>query len=151
MLIRLYEPRDRPAVEELTPRLCVGAAAWIDVDAMLASVQRWVRDSLEHAADDEHAVFVAEDAGRVVGFVTAAQRRHFTGAREAYVGELVVAADAEGRGAGRALMGAVEEWARGRGVERVSLETGAANAAARRFYAALGYAEDDVRLSKAVT
>jgi GNAT superfamily N-acetyltransferase len=151
MPIRLYEPRDRAAVEELIPRLCVGAAGWIDLDAMLASVQGWVRDSLQHAAEDNHAVFVADDEGRVAGVVTASERRHFTGAREAYVGELVVAGDAEGRGIGRALMDAVEEWARSRGLARVSLETGAANAGARRFYAALGYAEDDVRLSKAVT
>jgi len=78
-------------------------------------------------------------------------RPHFTGTPEAYVGELVVAEEAEGRGVGRALMAAVEDWARAHGLGRVSLETGAANTAARGFYRALGYDESDVRLTKSVT
>jgi ribosomal protein S18 acetylase RimI-like enzyme len=37
-----------------------------------------------------------------------------------------------------------------RGLARITLETGAANDAARAFYAALGYREEDVRLSRAL-
>jgi GNAT superfamily N-acetyltransferase len=146
MVIRAYEAGDRESVEELTPRLCIGAADWIDPAAMLDAARGWVRESL-----DAGTVLVAEDDGAVVGFVSVKERSHFTGAAEAYVGELVVAEAAEGRGVGRSLMAAVEEWARGRGIARVSLDTGAANEGARAFYAALGYAETDVRLSKPVT
>jgi GNAT superfamily N-acetyltransferase len=45
-------------------------------------------------------------------------------------------------------MVAVEDWARRHGFPRVSLDTGAANARARAFYAALDYEEEDVRLTK---
>jgi GNAT superfamily N-acetyltransferase len=43
---------------------------------------------------------------------------------------------------------AAEEWARRQGLACVTLHTGAANARARTFYAALGYEEEDVRLTK---
>ena len=146
MVVRAYEEADRAAVERLVPRLCIGAAGWIDPVAMLDAARGWVRESLR-----DNTVFVAEDGGAVVGFVTVKDRPHFTGMPEAYVGELVVAEESEGRGVGRALMAAVEDWARERRLVRVSLDTGAANTAARRFYAALGYEESDVRLTKSVT
>ncbi|HZC29923.1 MAG TPA: GNAT family N-acetyltransferase [Gaiellaceae bacterium] len=146
MVIRAYEEADSEGIERLVPRLCIGAAAWIEPAAMLEAAREWVRESIEQGV-----VWVAEDEGAVVGFVTAKERAHFTGAREAYVGELVVAAESERRGIGGALMAAVEGWARERSLTRVSLDTGAANLDARRFYAARGYVESDVRLTKAVT
>jgi RimJ/RimL family protein N-acetyltransferase len=45
---------------------------------------------------------------------------------------------------------AAGEWARREGLPRLTLETGAGNAAARRFYAALGYVEEGVRLTRAL-
>lgn len=145
MEVRLYRAEDEEGVRALAPRLLIGAAEWIPSEAMLAAIHRWLDESLTGVA------FVAVEADRVRGFVTVTERRHFTGLPEAYVGELVVAEDAEGRGVGRALMEAVEAWARERELARVSLDTGAANSGARGFYVALGYAETEVRLSKALT
>jgi len=76
-----------------------------------------------------------------VGLVTVGHRRHFAGELDAYIGELIVAEAAEGRGIGRLLMRAAEDWADSRGLRRLTLETGAANSAARAFYASLGYLE----------
>ena len=72
---------------------------------MLATIHGWLDESLAGVA------FVAVEADGIVGFVTVAERKHFTGVAEAYVGELAVAEDAEGRRVGRALMEAVEAWA----------------------------------------
>jgi ribosomal protein S18 acetylase RimI-like enzyme len=47
-------------------------------------------------------------------------------------------------------METVEAWARDRDLARISLDTGTANQGARSFYAALGYEETDIRLSKAL-
>lgn len=69
---------------------------------------------------------------------------------DAYVGELVVDEQTTGHGVGRALMEAAECWARSAGHRRLSVETGAANLSARAFYAALGYAEEEVVLSRAL-
>ena len=93
-------------------------------------------------------MWVAQAGEEVVGLVTAAERRHFTGEVDAYVGELVVDVDHERRGVGTLLLNAVEEWARRRGLRHLTLETGAGNAPARAFYARSGYREEDVRLTK---
>lgn len=63
------------------------------------------------------------------------------------VAEQVVAEGQERRGIGRLLVEAVVAWADADGLSTVTLETGAANAPARRFYAGLGFAEEDVRLA----
>jgi GNAT superfamily N-acetyltransferase len=149
MNVRPYETADREPVLALAERLLIGMAAWNDVEGSSAAVHRWVRQSLD-GRDDDHVVLVAATDDGVLGFVTAARSPHFTGREEAHVGELVVAESAERSGAGRALMHAVEVWAAERSLTRVSLETGAANVGARRFYAALGYLEEEVRLSRGV-
>jgi len=58
------------------------------------------------------------------------------------------ATERERRGIGTLLVRAADEWARGRGFARLTLETGAANHTARAFYAALGFQEEDVRLTR---
>ena len=62
--------------------------------------------------------------------------------------DLAVAPEAEGRGAGRALMGAAEAWARARGHRRIALDVFAANGRARAVYGRLGYEEDTVKMIK---
>ena len=147
MEIRRCTAADRDQVLALAPRLLVGMAAWNDPAASLAAARRWVSDSMARAGD-EHPVFVAAADERVLGLVTVGRTTHFTGRVEAHVGELVVAAEASRLGVGRALMTAAEGWAAAQGLGRLSLVTGAANAGARAFYAALGYVEEEVRLSR---
>ncbi|AWS40337.1 hypothetical protein DKM19_02300 [Streptosporangium sp. 'caverna'] len=148
--IRRYEKADHDAVMALAPRLTEGVAAWRDSIAVADAACGWVRDSVRRAEDDRTTVFVAEDAGGVVGFVSVTERSHFTGETDGYIGELVVAHGRERLGVGRALIEAAESWAKDRGHARITLETGAANTNARRFYAALGYSEEEVRLSRAL-
>jgi Acetyltransferases len=148
IVIRPYRDEDRDAVLALAPRLTEGVAPWRDPGAVASAVRGWVTDSLDRADDPDHAVFVAIREGRIAGFTTVTTRRHFTGDLDAYIGELVVAAQMERMGIGRALVSAAESWARARGLRRITLETGAANTRARGFYRALGYAEEEVRLSR---
>jgi len=135
----------------LAPRLTIGVAAWRDPEAVREAVTGWVRDSLDGAGSDDRAVFVATSGDAVVGLVTVASRTHFTSEVDAYVGELAVADGYERRGIGRLLMDAAEAWSRDRGYRHLTLETGAANQSARAFYAGLGYAEEDVRLTKRIS
>ncbi len=146
--IRRYQPADRGAVMALATRLMIGVAPWRDPDAVHRAVTAWVRDSLGACDADDRAVFVAEHDGGVVGVVTVGRRRHFTGEVDAYVGELVVAEHAQRRGVGTLLMREVERWAVRHGYPHVTLETGAANDAARSFYRSRGYREEEVRLTR---
>ncbi|NUP62802.1 MAG: GNAT family N-acetyltransferase [Nonomuraea sp.] len=145
--IRPVREEDRPDVLALAPRLAEGVAAWRDHDAAVRAAERWLTASI----DGEGAVFVAEKGGRVVGVVSVDRQWHFTGAEDAYVGELAVHPDSVRTGVGRRLLAAAEDWARDQGLRHLTLETGAADTTARRFYAALGYQEESVRLTRPLT
>src|SRR5258708_39131889 len=146
--IRLYEESDREFLLGLAPRLATGLAQWRAPQKMEAAALRWIAEDIA-GMDERSTVLIAEDAnGARLGFVTVGEQLHFTGAAQAYVGELVVAAEAEGRGAGRAMMTAAEERARARGDGVGAPGTGAANEGARVFYARLGYREESVKLVK---
>jgi GNAT superfamily N-acetyltransferase len=146
--VRPYSPADLDQVLELAPRLTEGVAAWRDPAAVLAAVRGWVTSSAQAAGQPGHAMFVAEVGSHIAGLVSVAEHKHFTGQADAYVGELITAAGLERRGIGRQLMAAAERWAAERGLTRLTLQTGAANQKARAFYSALGYAEEDVTLTK---
>jgi GNAT superfamily N-acetyltransferase len=90
-------------------------------------------------------VLVAERADAVVGMV-AAQLLVSTaeGGLAALVEDMVVAASERGRGAGRALLEAVEAWARARGATRLQLLADRGNVGALRFYARLGWARTEL-------
>lgn len=146
--IRPFEPIDREAVLGLASRLVVGIPPWRDPEGMLSAVRGWIEQSIAGIGPDQ-AVFVAHDTqSGCVGFVGVARNVNFTGEEQAYVGELAVAGEAEGKGVGRALLESAEGWARERGYGLVVLDTGAANTRARAFYSRLGYAEESVRLTK---
>ena len=149
--IRPGEPSDREAAVLLAGRLETGVAGWRDAGAVRRGVTGWVESSMDAAAAAGRDVFVADAGGEVVGLVTVSERTHFTGEVDAYVGELVVHAAYERHGIGTLLMNAAEDWARRRGLRHVTLETGAANHAARAFYGGRGYREEDIRLTKALT
>ncbi|MEU6719024.1 GNAT family N-acetyltransferase [Nonomuraea sp. NPDC046802] len=146
--IRPAHDQDHQAVIALAPRLAIGVAAWRDPEAAMGAARQWLDGSMAAAKERRGAVFVAEDGGEVVGVVSVVPQRHFTGAEDAYVGELAVAPHAVRGGVGRRLMAAAEDWARGQGLRHLTLETGAANLTARRFYAALGYEEEGIRLTR---
>jgi ribosomal protein S18 acetylase RimI-like enzyme len=134
----------------LAPRLTEGKAPWRDDEAWLAAVRGWIASAAESAGAPDNAVFVAVDGDQIVGVVHAAERKHFTGQVDAYVGELITAAGQERRGIARALMQAAEEWGAARGLDYLTIETGMLNYSARAFYEAIGYLEEDVRLTKQI-
>jgi ribosomal protein S18 acetylase RimI-like enzyme len=149
--VRPYRLTDRRGVMALAPRLAEWVAAWRQSATVLAAVQGGVRDSIGARDQPGHAVYVAVGGDdSVLGFVTVSQRTHFTGQVDAHVGELAVRAGMERHGIATRLMAAAEGWAARRGLALLTLETGAANQPARDLYAALGFWEEDVRLTKAV-
>jgi ribosomal protein S18 acetylase RimI-like enzyme len=95
---------------------------------------------LRRALDGSSSTVLAGlDADRLVATAMVGHDGH-----RGWVYYLAVRADAHGRGYGRALMRACEDWLRERGVPKVNLMVRGDNAAARGFYAALGYGTDDV-------
>ena len=92
---------------------------------------------------------VAEADGRVIGLVTAhVMTTIHSPSPVALLTALVVAASARGLGAGRQLVAAVEQWARGHGVVRIAVTSGAQRTDAHQFYERIGYARTGVRFGK---
>jgi ribosomal protein S18 acetylase RimI-like enzyme len=155
--IRPATAADRAGVVALAPRLAEGVAPWRSQREAREAGRRWLEGSLDDAAAGTSAVFVAVDAGQfpsaragVVGVLSIRPSQHFTGEHDGYIGELVVAKHAGRRGIGRSLVAAAEAWARDQGLAHLTLHTGTYNTRARAFYAALGFAEEEVRLTRPV-
>jgi uridine kinase len=147
VMVRAFEPDDQGSVTDLAARLVAGVAPWRAPSAVSSAVTGWVRDAIDER-DADHPMWVAVVGGRVVGFAAGGVSTHWAGDEDAYVGELVVAPEHEGRGIGDRLLRRFEEWARDRGLRRIRVETGAANQSALSFYENRGYVLEDVTLSK---
>ena len=150
ILIRPADEDDRARVLELAPRLAEGVAPWRDQAEALLAGRRWLEESLDAAKTGDGAVLVAADADGIAGVITVRASTHFTGERDGYIGELAVADRASRRGIGRALITAAEAWARDHGLRNLTLLTGAFNTNARAFYAALDFADEEVRLTRPI-
>lgn len=97
-------------------------------------MQRWIDEAIGAADRHDRLVLVTEDTRTgptIVGFIAIGVQSHYIHGTDASIGELAVAGNHEGRGIGRALIGAAASWAHERGRERLTLQTGAADAGAR--------------------
>ena len=97
---------------------------------------RRVRDVL---AMPDHALLVAEIAGRIAGLLHVFVRPAVENPREAVVEALVVAEDCRRVGVGRRLMEEAERWGAERDCRSVALSSNIVREPAHAFYAALGY------------
>ena len=86
-------------------------------------------------------VLVAErEPAEVVGWVHGFEQRLLESGRRCELLGLVVDARERGRGLGRRLVTAVEEWARARGLEQMAVRSNVTRAESHPFYERLGYA-----------
>jgi len=131
MRIRTVAPADAPEVARLATQLGYPSTA-SQVAARL--------EALTGRADG--AVFVAEaedPAGRLAGWISVRGRHQVESDPDAVIEGLVVDAEVRRRGVGRALIAAVEDWARARGYGSVRVNSNTVRAEARRFYESAGY------------
>jgi ribosomal-protein-alanine acetyltransferase len=125
-MIREMAPADATAVESVL------AASW--------GASQWSVEQLIHLAKFGTRIWVAEEAGEVVG--ASATR---TVADELEVLTLGVAPSWRRRGVGRSLMVTAMTEAGQAGATQVFLEVRESNRGARAFYAALGFVESGRR------
>jgi GNAT superfamily N-acetyltransferase len=146
MIREVRLPQDEPAILSFISGLQDYESAFepdrrLDPDF---TVDHW--RELQHRCAEKHGIMlIVEDAGRAVGwavthdtpghlFVVEPERRHGS------LAELFVVPEARGKGHGRALIGACEDWARARGHKLLTLGVLAKNARAIRSYEGAGYA-----------
>lgn len=86
------------------------------------------------ARHPDHALLVAEDGGRVAGWIQVSLTRVFEAAASAEIAGLVVDAAARGRGIGAALVAAAEDWAAERGCRALRVRCNVVRERAHAFY-----------------
>jgi len=116
-----------------------------DLDAIMAlerasfPTDAWSETLMRAELASPHGrYFALEEGGRLVGY---AGLRAPAGAKDADVQTIAIAADARGRGHGRALLRALLAEAAARRVAEVFLEVRADNAVAQALYASEGFTE----------
>ena len=148
--IRPARATDRAAVLALVPRLRAFGPPSLRPPEALDAGERRTLDQFFDAPPNGAALWVADAPhGALVGAAYAERAiDYFTQEFHGHLGILVVAAEAEGRGVGRALMAAVEAWAVGQRYRFVTLNVFATNARAAAVYERAGYRPDTVRYVK---
>ncbi|WP_024279964.1 GNAT family acetyltransferase [Xanthobacter sp. 126] len=126
--------------------IAIGHASDADTEALAAL---WERAGLTRPWNDPHAdialarrgphstILVARDGGRILGSAMVGHDGH-----RGWVYYLAVEPDLQGRGLGRALLRAAEDWLRARAVPKLMLLVRPDNEKVRGFYAAEGYVEE---------
>ena len=151
LTIRPARHDDEAFLVSLLPRLAdFPLPAWRTADEIARGDRQILLDGL-HGRIAHAAILVAElsPGGERAGYVFATTKHdYFTLAAHAHVEVLAVEAGAERRGVARALMEAIERWARRRGYTWVTLNVFDRNSRARALYDKLGYQPETVHYRK---
>lgn len=106
-------------------------------DAMYAT---WIARSCQ---GDAQAVLVVDQDGAVAGFITC---HHEAGATSGQIGLVGVGAAQRGRGHGRILVEAAQQWLSERGADHMTVVTQGRNLAAQRLYQRCGFVTRTMQL-----
>jgi ribosomal protein S18 acetylase RimI-like enzyme len=138
------------------PALNIRSLSELDLDDIVRIVEKtrdlyqpdlWEDRVTYYLRRDPEGSVVAEDGGRVVGFMLGDVRVGEFGIEEptGWIEVIGVDPDAAGHGIGRALGGAMLERFKARGVRRVRTMVDASMPEVERFFVALGFEPDTLR------
>ncbi|HET9178075.1 MAG TPA: GNAT family N-acetyltransferase [Terriglobia bacterium] len=127
--VRTARLEDAGAIADLSGQLGYPSSA--------ASVRRRLRDLL---GKPDHAIWVAENSGgSVAGWIHVFVHALLESDRQAEIGGLVIDENFRGHGAGKALVGRAERWAKSRRLVSVYARSNIIRKEAHAFYQKLGY------------
>lgn len=138
IVIRQAEPGDAVALVQLAQEIGREPERWLlttDVWREVGDERRYLKAVRRHP---DAAVYVAEDAGRIVGRLSVGRDPHPASRHVADLG-LMVARTHRGRGIGRALLDQAVTWARGAGIRKLELHVFPWNGPAIGLYERYGF------------
>jgi GNAT superfamily N-acetyltransferase len=148
--VRKAVAADRAFILGLVPELLAfGPPAWRDREEMIATDTR-VIDAALGGRTEGALVLVAEDErGERLGFIHLCPLwDYYLEQSCGHIWDIVVRPEARGRGVGRTLIAAAEQWARDRGYRLLTLNVFVENRAALRLYEELGFAAESMKCVK---
>ena len=128
IVIRAMAPNDIPAARMLLSQL--------GYELNTNEVERRYNAVRERG---DHAVFVAEEDGRTIGFLHLYERPAFDKPPEVIVQAIVVDQTLHSTGVGKTIMSMAERWALERGYSSIALTSNVSRSGAHLFYDRLGY------------
>ena len=144
MHIRSYQPSDLDPLKCLTTAGFTGVSIDHGIEEQFGIIHgrdwRWrkARHIDEDVARDPAGVFVADENGEIVGYITTWQDRE---AGIGHIPNLAVAASHRNQGLGRALIEHALNHFRAAGLSHAKIETLAQNAIGNHLYPSLGFVE----------
>ncbi|MBW4670791.1 MAG: GNAT family N-acetyltransferase [Cyanomargarita calcarea GSE-NOS-MK-12-04C] len=153
MLIRPATPDDVLAVLPMVAKICALHETWDNAKyGFLPNPEQGYERWLKRLATQERSVFlVAEDEGRLLGFVVATVEKEIPVYRleeYAFVHDLWVEAEYRKQGVARELIMQTVERFQNLGVKQIRLDTVAINEAARRLFASCGFRISTIEMLK---
>lgn len=144
-VIRPYRPSDLERLKEITAICFETVSIDRNIEERLGLIggRDWRFRKLRHidadvAGESARGVFVCEEAGEVVGYITT---RIDGAARIGHIPNMAVHPGRQGRGIGRRLIDHALEFLRAEGMEAVRIETLEQNPVGSRFYPDVGFQE----------
>jgi GNAT superfamily N-acetyltransferase len=152
LIIRPATEADRAFALGLVPRLrSFGRVPLRSIEDLDAAERRTLGDAFDNLPADAVLLVAEHPRDGALGFAYAVTATdYFTQEAHGHLAIIAVAETGEGRGVGRALMAAVEEWAAGRGYRLLTLNVFDGNGRARDLYEKNGFGVDMLRLIKEV-
>ena len=150
--IRPARPDDADWIIPLASRMHeFGPPPWREARVMDAAVAEQWSHELADPTPGSAMLVAVEGSGSPVGFVwLRTERDYFIDRPVGHVIDIAVTKAGEGRGIGRALLQASEQWAEERGYPWLTLHVFEGNERARRLYEKMGYEPEWTRMLKRI-
>ena len=144
-MIRPYRPADLDRLKEITAVCFDGVSIDRNIEAKFGPIgdRDWRFRKLRHidadvAGDNARGVFVWEEDGQVLGYVTTRLDRD---SKIGWIPNIAIDPSMQGKGLGRKLMMHAIEYMREEGMEAAKIETLEQNAVGSQFYPDVGFEE----------
>ncbi|HLO18609.1 MAG TPA: GNAT family N-acetyltransferase [Anaerolineales bacterium] len=150
--VRTFKASDTEFVSSLTTRFSEFELPRWRITNEIDNKNRIALQKTMEEPEPESAIFIAEDGvDGLAGFIhLQTQTDYFSGDKHGYISDLAVDKRFEGRGVGRILLDAAQDWARAKGYHLLTLYVFAGNTRARRVYEKYGFSQEVVKYAKVI-